>query len=1046
MSQPSKSISEQLEEVEFPTDALRDYYHIPVVAALFAFMFWVRARNWKAFVTGNEVLFSGNDAYYHYRMVQYTVNHWPDTMPYDPWTSFPTGTSVGQFGTLFDQLIATSALIYGLGSPTEFQVKLATLFAPAVFGALAVIPTYYLGKRLGGQSGGVIAALILALTPGQFLTRSLVGFADHHVAETLAMAVSVVLVLIALEVAVRDRPIWELFTEREWEALRPTLLWSALAGLAMGLYIWVWPPGVFLAGIVAVFLVPYLLGTYLRGHSPDHVGIVGTVMMIVTAVVAIIPINEFGFSATNFSIAQPFVPAAAALGCVVIVGGSRLWDGLDRDLPRAAFPAALVGAGLVFVGLVAVVLPDVFQFFRSQFLRVAGFGATQTAQTVAEATPVQNPGQFVYSAYGLAFYTAAAGALYLAYRSLREDHIDPVGVFVVIWSLFMLAAAFTQRRFDYYLILSVCALNAFLAKQVFELLDADQLARDITNIKGYQVLSIAAALLIITAPLAIRPGAGSANVIDQSAGNSPGSVQAWQPGLSWLDEQTPEEGEWGANPESALEEGKYGVYEKTDDFNYKSGDYGVLSWWDYGHWITVLGDRIPNANPFQQNAEYAANVLLSTNESYARESMANTGGDGEQTRYVMLDWQMGLAGTIKFSAPAAWQRRYVVDNSTGEFLVEKYSGTRPDRQGVRALRATDLRQSIYLARQTQDGFRLVPNRRGRPIRYAVQSQRSMASFRTRLYQYHGSRATPTYRDGSVLVADWERLSYGGGDRSLPVLTGSTRPVRTFPNMSAAEQYVRRDGTAQIGGVLGKPSEPVPALEHYRLVWASERTRPTPFGRAFIFWSRQSGQRVRPGILRSLSEPYLKTFERVEGATVRGEGPANATVTARVQMRMPTNNRTFTYEQQARTGPDGEFTMTLPYSTTGYDQFGPKNGHTNVSVRATGPYTIATPPQINESGIVRYRANVTVTEAQVLGVSDKPVTVTLEGTVVREFADNGTNSSDAPPTNGTNSTDGSDGDGNGTSSTSTPTPTATPTQALAPPARLSAPLASLVSLP
>jgi dolichyl-diphosphooligosaccharide--protein glycosyltransferase len=1027
MSQPSKSISEQVEDLDLSTDVLRDYYHVPVVAALFAFMLWIRARNWGEYVTGNQVLFSGNDAYYHYRMVQYTVNNFPSTMPFDPWTSFPTGTSVGQFGTLFDQLIATAALVYGLGSPTAYQVKLVTLFAPAVFGALVVIPTYYLGKRLGGRGGGIVAALIIALTPGQFLTRSLAGFSDHHVAETLFMAIAVVLVLIALEVADRDRPIWELFTARDWEALRPTLVWSSLAGVAIGLYVWLWPPGVFLAGIIAVFLVIYLLGTYLRGYSPDHVGIAGAVMMTVTAVVTLLPIDTVSFVATQFSIVQPLVAAVAALACLVIVGGSRVWEGLDQDLPRAAFPATLVGAGLLFLGIVAVALPDVFGFFRSQVLRVVGFGATDTARTVAEATPVQDPGQFLYNSYGLAFYTGALSLAYLTYRSLSLDRIDPVGVFVVIWSLFLLAAAFTQQRFDYYFILAVCALNAYLAKQVFDLLDLGSVADDVTSIEGYQVLSIVAVLLIVTAPLAIRPSDGSYNnVVDTSEQRaSPGSVQNWEPGLLWLDQETPQEGEWGENPESSLSARQYEAYERTGDFDYESGDYGVLAWWDYGHWITVLGDRVPNANPFQQNADYAANVLLSTNESYAHESMVDTGGDGEQTRYVMLDYQMGIAGTRKFSAPAAWQERYAVNTETGEHVVTEFDGDGPTQSNLQSLGAGDIGRTLYVAQQTQQGARLVS-------RYGIHTQRSMESFRTRLYQYHGSRAEPTFRDGSVLVADWEAIDYRG--QQLPGITGATQPIRTFPNETAAEQYVRRDGTAQIGGVLGKPSEPVPALQHYRLVWASERTVQTPISRAFALWSQLNGQQPQP--IESTS--YLKTFERVEGATVQGQGPANTNVTATVRMRIPTNGRTFTYQQQARTNEDGSFTMTLPYSTEGYDQFGPEEGRTNVSVRAAGPYTFTTSPQANQSAIVSYQATANVSEAQVIGVDEEPVTIELQERVVNQP----NNGSDDSGTDGNSGTD--DGSTDGQTPTPTPDGTATPTpsQSLAPPAWLAAPLATL----
>ena len=1028
MSQPSKSLSEQVEDFDLSTDALRAYYHVPVLAALFGFMLWIRARGWEGYVNGETVLFAGNDAWYHYRAVQYTVEEWPATMPFDPWTSFPTGTSVGQFGTLFDQLIATAALVYGLGSPTEFQVKLVTLFAPAVFGALVLIPVFYLGKRVGGKAGGIVGALVLALTPGQFLTRSIVGFSDHHVAETLFMAVAVVLVLAALAVAQRDRPIWELFTTGDWDALRPTLLWSTAAGVATGLYVWVWPPGVFLAGILGLFFALYLLGTFIRGHSPDHVGIAGAVMMTVTSVMVLLPINEFGFAATRFSLAQPFVAGGAALACVVIVGGSRVWERLDRDLPRAAFPAALVGVGLVIVGLVAVVLPDLFGFFRNQLLRVIGFGATDTARTVAEATPVQNPGQFVYNAYGLAFYTAIGGLVYLTYRTLKQDDIDPIGSFIVIWSLFLLAAMFTQRRFDYYFILSVCTLNAYAAKQAFDLLDVDEIARDIRSIQGYQVLSIVAILLIVTAPLAIRPSGGSySNVVDTAAGQaSPGEVQNWEAGLSWLDERTPEEGEWGENPDSGLSDGIYGTYERTDDFQYGSGDYGVLAWWDYGHWITVLGDRVPNANPFQQNAQYSAEVLLSTNESYARERMVN-GGD-EQTRYVMLDYQLGVAGTRKFSAPSAWQRRYAVDNETGEHVVTEYGGSGPSDPGLRQLGARDLQRTLFVAQQRQQRTRLVS-------RYAVHSQRSMESFRTRLYQYHGSRAEPTFRDGSVVVADWERVDYRG--QTIPGITASTQPVRSFPNMSAAEQYVRQDGTAQIGGVLGKPAEPVPAMEHYRLVWASERSAQTPISRAFGLWSRLNRQPPQP----IEQQPYLKTFERVEGATIEGEGPANANVTASVQMRIPTNNRTFTYEQQVETGDDGSFTMTVPYSTEGYDRFGPENGATNVSVRATGPYRLTTPVTTNDSLVAsRFQATANVSEEQVIGRDDGTVQVTLEETVLAEPEGR---TDDGNTTDSGGDTTTTDEGGSGTNATPTPTPAPTNgTASLAAPAWSTPPLAAL----
>jgi dolichyl-diphosphooligosaccharide--protein glycosyltransferase len=70
-------------------------------------------------------------------------------------------------------------------------------------------------------------------------------------------------------------------------------------------------------------------------------------------------------------------------------------------------------------------------------------------------------------------------------------------------------------------------------------------------------------------------------------------------------------------------------------------------------------------------------------------------------------------------------------------------------------------------------------------------------------------------------------------------------------------------------------------------------------------------------------------------------------------------------------------MTLPYATTGYDEYGPENGYTNVSVRATGPYTIQSAGQLEGSTIVNSAANVSVEEGRVNGDISGPKTVTLE---------------------------------------------------------------------
>ena len=149
----SASVVERFEEI----------YHLPALAVLMGFMLWVRLQARSRFLPENtgaeQVLFRGNDAYYHLRQVKYTVHNWPFTKPFDPWTRFPYGTSVGQFGTLFDQAIATAALIVGLGDPSSREIAMTLLVAPAVIGTLIALPVYYIGKRLHSRPAGLFGAL-----------------------------------------------------------------------------------------------------------------------------------------------------------------------------------------------------------------------------------------------------------------------------------------------------------------------------------------------------------------------------------------------------------------------------------------------------------------------------------------------------------------------------------------------------------------------------------------------------------------------------------------------------------------------------------------------------------------------------------------------------------------------------------------------------------------------------------------------------------------------------------------------------------------------
>lgn len=121
----------------------------------------------------------------------------------------------------------------------------------------------------------------------------------------------------------------------------------------------------------------------------------------------------------------------------------------------------------------------------------------------------------------------------------------------------------------------------------------------------------------------------------QRAGVDP----AWFLGVKWLDEN--------------IEQGTF-----LPGGGYDSGDY-VLTWWDYGHFITSLSDATVIADPLQAREDYIMQIARffynSTTESEAMDWLTSQpwnpkdGPDDYKVKYIILDYSLvGKASALAF--------------------------------------------------------------------------------------------------------------------------------------------------------------------------------------------------------------------------------------------------------------------------------------------------------------------------------------------------------------------------------------------------------------
>ena len=98
-----------------------------------------------------------------------------------------------------------------------------TFCIPVIISAISVIPAFFITRKIGGNFGGFIAALIVAFHPS-FLTRTIGGFSDTDAYN----------VIFPLFIA------WLFFLALETKNTKKNIIFAFSAGLLVGLYNYTW--------------------------------------------------------------------------------------------------------------------------------------------------------------------------------------------------------------------------------------------------------------------------------------------------------------------------------------------------------------------------------------------------------------------------------------------------------------------------------------------------------------------------------------------------------------------------------------------------------------------------------------------------------------------------------------------------------------------------------------------------------------------------------------------------------------------------------------
>jgi dolichyl-diphosphooligosaccharide--protein glycosyltransferase len=566
-------------------------------------------------IQGGRIIISDFDPYYHLRIVEYTLQNFPRVLAFDPYVDFPNGFWIG-WPPLYDFLASSYAMAAMALFHVDYQVAVATF--PALLGAVAIFPVYYITKLIFDWKAGVVAAALLTALPANLL-RSMVGNLNHHVAAEVLFPVFLFLFfMLALKGGLTFHKLRTIsFTSDD----KRTLLYAGLAGIFVTALLLTWLGGFLFLGIIGAFAIVQFIIYHLRRMQSDNLVIVAVTMLLVS-LATFLPLSLLSHFGTTIdplhvSLFQPLL--LLALLVIFVLFGWLAYCLSDKQL--ALYPLAI--CTLLAVGGIGFYLlrPDLA---TTVFTGYGFFTQTGVLQTIAEAQPLfGGTGGFqlttAASYFQVLLFAAFIGLAVLGYRLLKKQ--DEAALLLFVWSVFAVAITIVQTRFTFLLSANVAILSAFVIVWALDVLvgkaygtllgvhDAGEL-RDVFGheIKYTQLIGVFFVVLVLLLP--------SINMNTAYAKNVQRISPDWDESLMWMEANTP----------------------PTTNFNVSSDqrpEYGVLSWWDYGNWIIYLGHRPAVANNFQTGVGDTAQFFTSQNESDTVNIIQN-----RNVKYIMTDYEI----------------------------------------------------------------------------------------------------------------------------------------------------------------------------------------------------------------------------------------------------------------------------------------------------------------------------------------------------------------------------------------------------------------------
>ncbi len=579
-----------------------------------AFTLRILPMRWE--IPGGTVRLNEFDPYYQYTITKYMVtnglfspytDHW---INYQQW--YPQGLDMSRS---LPALPMTAAALYSVANffgGGNIDLMAFCSIITVVLGTLSVLIVYFIGKDMGGRAVGLLAALAMALAPS-FLQRSSLGFFDTEIPGVLGLTLFILLFLRSMDAK---------------RSLRASLIYAVGAALALAYFISGWGAAYYILDLTALFVfVLVLLKRYDRRLLINYSVTMGLGLLIAIQV----PYIGLGYLTSG-----PMVPVAAVF--IALLVAELLRHNISAKTKMTITIASVVAIVLAFIPL----------WYFGYLGSIAGKFQSVLDPFVRAAAPlIESVAEHRISAWGNLYYELGIGILFFLvglYFTLKNP--TNRNVFLIIFAGTGLYFASSMVRLlvifapAFAIVMAIGTIG--LIKPFVTLLKegsgpAVKTKRKLMKVsKEYSGFALLLVFIVLMSQFAFNPFAGGMPRVYGSA-YAPTAISASSLPVIPND-QVPQ---W-LNMLS---------YTKN---NLNSSDV-VVAWWDYGYWLSVLGNVTTLADNATINATQIENIGFAymATEDQALKMLSTY--DQDRVQYILVFtvlqiYQSSSSGTTTYGA------------------------------------------------------------------------------------------------------------------------------------------------------------------------------------------------------------------------------------------------------------------------------------------------------------------------------------------------------------------------------------------------------------